>query len=316
MLTRNDDARADRIEGEIASAIPKDVPPECALAAVLGAVTRRMSRGEARRVVAALPGRHQAFLRRLTEERAERAEPLDRKDVLLAIASALGLDEHTSERVAEEVLAAVARALPQGLVRAALAQLPPDVAHLFRTPVEGPVAGPVPIRPRTVDAKVARDTVVDHPMIARLERMHAVPAGFTGASTFAAVACELARRLPRGEALHLCAALPEPVRALLEPCMAARDEEPEAYRRDDFLERVAASLEIDRTSAELVARAVFRVIHDALPERDVRHVESQLPEPLADVWRLEQTRLADVQEDVKPRRAAVRAARAGTARPR
>ncbi len=315
MPTRSD-ARADRIEHEIAEAA-RELAPDCALAAVMSAVTRRMSRGEARRIIDALPARHRAFLAHVARDREEAPEPLGRAEIARAIAAELGLDEQGAEHLARAVLAAVGRALPQGLLTKALAQLPPDVAHLFRTRSEGPVAGPVPIRPRAIDAGVApRETALDHAMTRRLEAMHAVPPGFTGASTLSAAMCELARRLPRGEAAHLVRALPEAVRPLLEACVAAREESPAPGSRDELLDRLAERFEVDRPSAELSLRAVFRVVQDELSQADVRHVESQLPEDIADIWRLGQTRLTEVRSVEKPRRAAERAARAGTARPR
>ncbi len=315
MPTRSD-ARADRIEHEIAEAA-RELAPDCALAAVMSAVTRRMSRGEARRIIDALPARHRAFLAHVARDREEAPEPLGRAEIARAIAAELGLDEQGAEHLARAVLAAVGRALPAGLLEKALRELPPEVAHLFRTRIEGPAAGPVPIRPRAIDAGVApRETVLDHAMTRRLEAMHAVPPGFTGASTLSAAMCELARRLPRGEAAHLVRALPEAVRPLLEACVAAREESPTPCSRDELLDRLAERFEVDRPSAELTLRAVFRVVQDELSEADVRHVESQLPEDIADIWRLGQTRLTEVRSVEKPRRAAERAARAGTARPR
>lgn len=159
-------------------------------------------------------------------------------------------------------------------------------------------------------------TELEHPLLHRLQEMHAVPRGSTSATTFSLVACDLARRLPRGEALHLVGSLPEPVRPLLDPCMAARDEEPEPCERDAFLDRLAEQLDLDRPTAELVARAVFRVIQDELSADLVRHVESQLPEEIAEMWRLGQTRLTEVPRREKLRRVAERSAREGTARQR
>lgn len=314
METEAGDERADAIERAIAAELPDGVAPDCALAAVLGAITRRMSRGEAQKVVAAMPERHRAFLKRLVEDRDEEAERLGRPGVLAAIREELG-SEIDAERVAHGVLSVIGRALPQGLLRNALTQLPPEVASLWRTAVEGPVAGPVTSYSRpTVAEGVARDTVVDHPVIRRLEEMNAVPEGFTGAAVFSAVACDLTRRLPRGEAQHLVSCLPEPLRPLLDPCMAARGEEPVQMNRDEFLDRLARQLELDRPSAELVARAVIRCIKDEMSEDAKRHVESQLPEDLADIWRLRHTRLTEVQDATKLRRVIEQAARFGTAR--
>lgn len=310
------DARADRIEKDVAAALPGGVEADCAIAAVMGAVTRRMSRGEARRVIGAMPARHRAFLSRLVDERGEEAERLGRPGVLAAIRSDLG-GHVDAERVAHAVLGAVGRALPQGLLRDALGQLPPEVASLWRTEAEGPAAGPVTSYPRPLVAEgVARDTVLDHPVIRRLEEMRAVPEGFTGASVFSVVACELTRRLPRGEAQHLVDSLPEPLRPLLDPCMAARDEEPLQFGRDELMDRLAEQLDLDRPSAELVARAVIRCIKDELSAAAKRHVESQLPEDLAELWRLRQSGLTEVQREPKLRRVIEQIARLGTARPR
>lgn len=315
MARQHEDARADRIEREIASGMPDGVSADCALAAVMSAVTRRMSRGEARRVIAAMPARHRAFLAPLLD-RDEPAERLGRPGVLAAIEAGLG-QSGEAEQVAHAVLRAVGHALPQGLLRGALAQLPPEVASLWRTGAEGPAAGPVTSYPRpTVADGVPRDTALDHPMMRRLEQMRAVPDGLTAASTFSIVACDLTRRLPRGEAQRVVDSLPSSLRPLLEPCMAARDEEPQVFTRDDLLDRLSAQLELDRPSAELVARAVIRCIHDEVSEALRRDVESQLPEDLADLWRLGQTRLTEVRREPKARRAAEQAARLGTARPR
>lgn len=320
MATQHDDGRADDIERELAANLPRGINTQCALVAVMRAITRRMSRGDARRIVGAMPERHRALLARFVDERDERAADLGRAEILAAIASDLRIDATAAEHVAQAVLGALSRALPQELVRNTLAQFPPDVTRLWRRELEAPTAGLSTRRVQPVGANgVPRDFELDHPLLRRLEAMHAVPPGFTSAATFSFVACDLLRRLPRGEALQVVDALPQPVRSLFGPCMAGRGEEPEEYEpreRDIFLDRIARQLEIDRPSGELVARAVFRILQDEMTREHVRHVESQLPEGIAEIWRLDDTRLTEVPHREKIRRAAERAARAGTARPR
>ncbi len=161
---------------------------------------------------------------------------------------------------------------------------------------------------------VPPETKIDHPLLRRLDAMRAVPPGFTSASTFSIVACALARRLTRGEALRLVEALPAPLAPLLAPCTEARDEAPSTDTREELHDRIAARLGLDHPQAELVARAVLRCIRDAIGEDHARHIESQLPEDLADLWRLDQTRLTEVQGDEKPRRVVQRAARGESTR--
>jgi uncharacterized protein (DUF2267 family) len=294
---------SDRLDEHVGAKLPRGIDAECAIAAVMTAMTRRMSRGEAQRIVEALPERHRRRLHEAVSQRDEAAPRAGRAEVIGEVAEALRVPPELAEQTTRAVLGAVGRSLPPGRLRRALAQLPRGVASLWGSRAEGPGPGPVPIRPRWVTFEVDPELDVDHPLARELERMHAVPEGFTGASTFSVVTCALARRLSRGEAARILGRMPPALRSLVEPDLANRDEWPEPFHRHALLDRLAERFGIDRPSAELVARAVFGALHSLLGPDDTRHVESQLPEDLADLWRLHQTRLTEVGTPTKVRRA-------------
>lgn len=289
-------------DDEVSAALPDGLEAECAIAAVLTAMSARLGRGEAQRILHALPEPHRGAVERALERDAQRERASGRSEVIGDVARALVVDEATAEAATRVVLRAVARALPQGVMRRVLAQLPRGVATLWGSRAEGAA----PMRARRVTAfEVDPDLDVEHPVPRALETMHAVPEGFTGASTFSIVACAFARRLSRGEAARIVALLPPALRPLIEPDLANREERPETWHRDELLDRLAERFGIDRPSAELVTRAVLGVLHELLDPHESRSVESQLPEDLAELWRLGQTRLTEVGAPTKVRRAAI-----------
>jgi uncharacterized protein (DUF2267 family) len=79
--------------------------------------------------------------------------------------------------------------------------------------------------------------------------------------------------------------MPPEVRELLRPALQARTEEPATFDRDEYLQRVAGELKIDRGAAESVVRSVLDAVNRHLPSKELDDVESQLPPNLKQLWR-------------------------------
>jgi uncharacterized protein (DUF2267 family) len=82
----------------------------------------------------------------------------------------------------------------------------------------------------------------------------------------------LAQRISVGEAEDLAQRLPEELR----PCLEAGGPQ-EKFHLDEFLRRIEKQLEVDRPTAERVARAVFATLWSAVGEGEFNAVRSQLP---------------------------------------
>jgi uncharacterized protein (DUF2267 family) len=112
-----------------------------------------------------------------------------------------------------------------------------------------------------------------------------VPANVSAEEAFSAVICTLAQRVTGGEALHLFSSLPREIHPLLARCTIHRSSEAAArFGYDELVERVANHLGVPREDAEKVTVAVIRAVTKRLPEQEVQHVASQLPQDIRELW--------------------------------
>jgi uncharacterized protein (DUF2267 family) len=95
--------------------------------------------------------------------------------------------------------------------------------------------------------------------------------------------CVLAQRLSGGEAMPLVEVMPRSLQAMLRPC-ALHLEKPEIFDREEFFARVSRRINVDRRAAEEITKGVFAAIKNQLPAQEVRHVLSQLPKELEELW--------------------------------
>jgi uncharacterized protein (DUF2267 family) len=130
-----------------------------------------------------------------------------------------------------------------------------------------------------------------------IQQSGAVPSGISAEQAATAVLCTLTMRVTGGQARDYVASIPQPLSALLIPCVQHRGEQPEKFDRAGFLQRVTDHLGVSMEDAERISRAVFAAVRSDLPQREADDVESQLPRDLAELWRAP---AADVTERGEP----------------
>lgn len=114
------------------AALPQGLSPSACFAAVMCAFTRRLSGGETRHVLLGLPRTLRELIEPCAAHRAEPAEVFGRDELFADVASHLGTGAGETERIVLEVLRAAKRSLPQRAIAEVEAQLPPDLAQLWR----------------------------------------------------------------------------------------------------------------------------------------------------------------------------------------
>jgi uncharacterized protein (DUF2267 family) len=250
--------------------LPPNITPQAALSAVMCTFSRHVSGGEARHVWNALPGPVKPLLDRCMTHRDEKAERFAKDQLLIRVAEHLGVPVDRAEEIASAVLTAISSSLPAKEIADVASQLPRDMRDLW-------IVRKVPLAP----------PVEPHPILTRIEQAVRLPRGVTGMGAFTSVLCHLSRRISLGEARHFFKSLPADLRQLVEPCLQGRGERPEHFDKTHFLERIAKDLNItDLVQAETVARKVFHYVEEYVPASVFKHVMSQLPRDLSDVWGL------------------------------
>jgi uncharacterized protein (DUF2267 family) len=229
------------------ASLPSGKDAKDALAAVMCSFGQHVSRGEARQVWSELPSPIRALLE---DELARR------------VGEHLGVSPDEALRTATAVLRAISAHLPPKEVLDVASQLPPDLRELWmERPVELPET---------------------HPIFAEIAKRTELPEGVDAARAFAVVIGKLSRRVTGGEARHLSKALPADVRPILEPSIRDREERPERFGREELLSTVARELHTDRP--ERIARAVIHAVEKFLSRTAFKHVRSQLPADLNELW--------------------------------
>jgi uncharacterized protein (DUF2267 family) len=89
----------------------------------------------------------------------------------------------------------------------------------------------------------------------------------------------LAQRISGGEAEDLAERVPPHLR----PLLVKDREEAEAFRYEEFVERVAEDADVDLTTAAQAVAAVLRVLRDVVGEKEFRDALSQLPKEFHDL---------------------------------
>jgi uncharacterized protein (DUF2267 family) len=117
--------------------LPPDVTEADALAAVLCPLCQRLSRGEAKDLLLALPPGLRPLLERCALHRAEEGEKFHREELLQRIAQQLNVSAAQAEAIARLVFTALQRALPAKEIRDVASQLPSDLQSLW---IDNPVA--------------------------------------------------------------------------------------------------------------------------------------------------------------------------------
>jgi uncharacterized protein (DUF2267 family) len=123
------------VEAEIEQqgAVPPGVRVTDAAAAVLCVLAQRLSRGEARDLVAGLPEGLRPRVQACARHRGERGEAFDYDEFLRRVAAHLDIGEPEAEDIARTVFAAVRRTLPVKEQHDIVDQLPRDLEQLWRS---------------------------------------------------------------------------------------------------------------------------------------------------------------------------------------
>lgn len=100
-----------------------------------------------------------------------------------------------------------------------------------------------------------------------------------------AVLCTLENRIHSDESQDMEAQLPQKLQELLAHCRRGKEEAPQRFDREAFIDRVAADLDITPGRAESVARRVFATVRDQISDGESQNVEDQLPPDIGDLWR-------------------------------
>lgn len=117
------------IEG--AGVLPAGVSGAQALSAVLCVLVQRLSGGEARDLVEALPAGLRPLVEPCARHRGEEGERFDRAEFLRRVAAHLHVTVAQAEAIARGVFAAVQRTLPAKKVHDVASQLPRDLEELW-----------------------------------------------------------------------------------------------------------------------------------------------------------------------------------------
>jgi uncharacterized protein (DUF2267 family) len=255
--------------------LPAALTVEDAVSAVMCALTERLTAGEARHVIEALPPAVASTFEVCVLHRGGQPTfKIDRAEFVARVAEHLGVTPAHAELVCSAVFNAVRAELPAEIVMAIAAQLPHGLKELWLLqPIWAPDLD-VDVQP----GEVRRAIEVD------LERRASLPPHVTPSAAFAAVMCSFARRLSGGEARHILLGLPLEVRAIIERCAAHREEHAGAFGRDELLRMIGSHLMTERDDAARIALEVLRAAKRVLPQQTIAEVESQLPADLLELW--------------------------------
>lgn len=270
---------ASRVRGIVAvtARLPPDLSVEDAAGAVMGTLAERLTAGEARKLLDAMPPSLRVMVEPFVLDREGRpTTKLDRAAFIARVGERLGVIPAHAEIICEAVFQAVRRELPQEAVVHVARELPRGVAQLWLA-----VAPVEPIAEATLAADDARRLVVEE-----IESAVKLPRGIDGEDAFSAVMCAFSERLSGGEARDLLLGLPDSLRPLVDTCMLHRSEVGAVFGRDELLRRVEDHLHVDASRAEATVRAGLSAVKRVLPEKAVLDVASQLPADLLELWEL------------------------------
>jgi uncharacterized protein (DUF2267 family) len=135
--------------------------------------------------------------------------------------------------------------------------------------------------------EIKRTAVVDsgEAFLRQIEESGDVPSGQTAADVGRVVLCVLSERVSGRESSQLLDALPPSIASLVVGCNHPAEQIVEPFDAASFLRRVGGQLDVDPDTAESLTRVVFLAVRHHVRRDVFEHVASQLPEPLATMWR-------------------------------
>jgi uncharacterized protein (DUF2267 family) len=258
------------VESEVV--LPPPLTGEEAVVAVLCVLQRRLTGGEARPLVQALPRPVRARVQSCPRHHVERAETFDGEGYRALLADHLRVSEDEAEDLARAVFAVMGRWLPLAVVQHMDSQVPLDLRGLWRAAF-GATAEQLP------ELRIA-SAVLDE-----VRRNAPLPPETDEGEAVAAVLCTLFQRLDPGDADDLARELSPALGSLVEPCARHRGEPGEVFGREQFIGRVAQHLGVPADQAEQIALAVFTAIDRLLSPGGMQDLASQLPRDLQALWK-------------------------------
>ncbi|MCZ7685915.1 MAG: DUF2267 domain-containing protein [Sandaracinaceae bacterium] len=118
----------------------------------------------------------------------------------------------------------------------------------------------------------------------RVETRVELPQSVRGADAIVVVMCPLLERVTRGAAREVLASMPDSLRQRLRACAHPREQPELLFGRAELLHRVGHELGVDEDRAEQIVRGVLEVTLATLTFDQARHVGSQLPRDLSELW--------------------------------
>ena len=225
---------------------------EKAASAVLRTLAERIARGEARDLAGALPPEAAVWVHKPSPY----AEKFDVDEFLRRVAERAGVDVVAAPLYARAVLTALFRAVGRSEMEDVTAELPRNFAPLL------PVGPEVDTAPASQFFEVV------------MSRTGLDRDGARAAS--GAVLRVLAERVAGGDVDHLGMWLSVELHPPLKAGRAASGDEARQMSREEFVARVAAIEGVDPDTASGHTQAVFAALRDALPDKEFRHLDSQL----------------------------------------
>lgn len=186
-------------------------------------------------------------------------------EFLERVAEREGVSPEEARLHAKAVLGTMREAVSRGEISDVLAELfhDPEYSDLWAPPpparpVEEPLVG------------MGRDEFIDH--VRRRGDLDEVMAE----RAIRATLITLGERITRGEADDIAPQLPQEFR----PWLLESRADAERFSTDEFMARVAKRMEVPRQAAQRSARAVLTTLREAISDKEVRDMLSQLPEDM------------------------------------
>lgn len=254
--------------------LPSHVPAVEAAVAVLSALLRRLTPGQAHRLVDSMPEALGPYFENVLQERdGKPVARLGRAELVAELGVRLSVTPATAESVASAVFAALRALVPQDVQANVAAQLPHDLQGLWLR--GGPAV--------SLEAGET-DHEARHRFLETLGSLTTLPDGVTADDVFSAVMCAFAQRLSGGEAEDLLLGLPRTLRPLVTRCFRHPERQVETFGVDTLVARVAEHLQTSPQRARELVTAVFGAVRAVLPADQVQDAASQLPPDLRDLW--------------------------------
>jgi uncharacterized protein (DUF2267 family) len=261
---------------------------------VLCVFEQRVSGGEAKKMEDELPAVATEALQECERQDPEMAEPFDAGELFRRVAARLPEGAMAAGRVVAAVLAAVRERLsPEEAVHIGN-QLPRDIRALWDEPM--PEEVPFPHLPglqwnksrRLALSELAankpnRCPIAHEKFLEGLATQGNVDEGQAEVAA-AAVLWPLERRIPAPVADQLNEELPREMQILLQDALLHRDEDVPDWALAGYYRQVAEQLNGQRRDAMALVHLVFSAVREIVSEKTMRHVASELPYDMKDVW--------------------------------